>query len=229
MKKKSMFLILSTLLLSVLAISPSSADGCSLEDPCETWAMLDDSNKVINIIVCQPSVCGSGIWDGRKVVRQVASNPNTNDTKNTGGYNSDSNRTVTYNDTSSTFRVSDSRPTETTVIKVQENVTTVISTVISQQPEIKFTYNDTKADPTKPILNQEYKSDTDATISITETTFLQESEDVSVNGQITFENRVTEETAILSILNLFGSDSYLNSLFIDWSSVWGELLSAWFI
>jgi hypothetical protein len=226
MKKKSMFLVLSTLLLSILAISPSYADGCSLEDPCETWAMLDDNNKVINIIVCQPSVCGSGIWDGRKVVRQVASNPNTNDTTNTGGYNSDSNRTVTYNDISSTFRVSSPTPTETTVVKVQENVTTTISTVISQQPEIKFTYNDTKADPTKPILNQEYKSDTDATISITE---VKSSEDVSINGEIKFENRVTEEDAILGILNLFGSNSYLSNLFIDWSSIWGLLLSAWFI
>ncbi len=224
-----MFLVVITLLLSVLAISPSYANGCSLEDPCETWAMLDDNNKVINIIVCQPSVCGSGVWDGKRVVRQIASNPSTNDTKNTGGYNSDSNRTVTYNDTSSTFRVSDPSPVETTIVKVEENVTTVISTVISNQPEIKFTYNDTKSNPTNPILNKEYKNDTDATISITKTTSSEESGDVSVNGKITFENRITEEEAVENILDYFSFNTFLSNLFIDWSKVWGLMLSPWFI
>ena len=227
MKKKSMFLVLSTLLLSVLAIFPAQANECTVEDPCETWAVLDSDNKVINIIICQLSFCGSGFLGENKVVRQVASNPVTNDTKNTGGYNSDANRTVTYNETNSTFKVSDSRPVESTVIKVTENVTTTIATTISQQPEVTFTYNDTKANPTEPISNKEYPNDTNATVSIIETTE-NPSNIVSVEGTVTFNDRVTEETATLTISNLFGFNSYLNSLFIDWSFVWEEMLSAWF-
>jgi hypothetical protein len=256
MKKKSMFLVVITLLLSVLAISPSYANGCSLEDPCETWAILDDNNKVINIIVCQPSVCGSGVWDGKRVVRQIASNPSTNDTKNTGGYNSDSNRTVTYNDTNSTFTVLDSGPVESTVVHVTENVTqnvtetvtqnvtetvtenvtetvtenvvTVISTTISQQPKVTFTYNDTKADPTKPIENKEYTEDTKATVSITEVKIT--SEDVSsTTGKVTFENRVTADDAVEIAEDSFSLDSYLSELFVNWFPVWGSLLGFWII
>jgi hypothetical protein len=221
------FLVLSTLLMSIVFIAPSQAGECSASDPCETWAVLDSNNKVINTIVCQLSFCGSGFLGENRVVRQWASNPVTNDTTNTGGYNSDANRTVTYNDTTSTFKVSDSRPVESTVTNVNQNVITTIATTISQEPDVTFTYNDTKAATTQPVGNQEYPNDTDATVSITETTE-NASNTVSVEGTVTFNDRVTKETATLTISNLFGSNGYLNSLFIDWSFVWEEMLFAWF-
>ena len=227
-----MFLVLSTLLLSVLAIFPAQANECTIEDPCETWAVLDSDNKVINIVICQLSFCGSGFLGENRVVRQVASNPVTNDTTSAGGYNSDANRTVTYNDTNSTFTVSDSRPVESTVIRVTENVTenvvTVISTTISQQPEVTFTYNDTKADPTQPTVNKEYTDNTKATVSITEVKIT--SEDVSsTTGEVTFENRVTEDDAVEIAKDAFSLDSYLSELFANWFPVWGSLLGFWFI
>lgn len=232
MKKKSLFLVLTTLLLSVLAISPSQADGCTVEDPCETWAVLDSDNKVINIIICQLSFCGSGFLGENRVVRQVASNPVTNDTKNTGGYNSDANKTVTYNNENSTFTVSDTRPVESTVINVtenvNENVVTVISTTISKQPEVIFTYNDTKANPTQPIANKEYKNDTKATISISETK-ITDTESTSVGATVTLDNRVTEDDAVETVENHFNFDIYLNDLFSRWFPVWGSFLAPWFI
>jgi hypothetical protein len=244
MKKKSLFLVLATLLFSVVSMSSSYSNECTPEDPCETWAVLDNDNKVINIIVCQLSFCGSGFLGENKVVRQVASNKVTNDTTSTGGYNSDANKTVTYNDTNSTFTVLDSRPVESTIVHVTENVTqnvtetatenvtenvvTVISTTISQQPKVTFTYNDTKADPTKPIENKEYTQDTKATVSITEVKIT--SEDVSsTKGKVTFENRVTADDAVEITEDYFNIDSYLSDLFIQWFPVWSSLLGFWIL
>ena len=71
-------------------------------DPCRTegyacgWAMLDDNNRVVNVIVCTYEVCGSGTWDGRRVVVQTRQSPDGN----VAGYNGS-----TYNPSTNVFDV----------------------------------------------------------------------------------------------------------------------------
>ena len=85
MKLKTKFATIILAISSALFISTSTASAgeCSASDPCLTYAMLDSSGVVINIIVCQPSVCGGGTWDGKRVVPQVAATP---EGQNQGGY-----------------------------------------------------------------------------------------------------------------------------------------------
>ena len=76
------------------SVSPNANSNnstqCSASNPCMTYAEVDSSGSVANIIVCQPSVCGSGgvfggTVNGNRLVAQVAANPVTNDTFGTGG------------------------------------------------------------------------------------------------------------------------------------------------
>jgi hypothetical protein len=47
---------------------------CSASNPCGTWAVIDSNNAVSNVIVCQPSVCGTGQLEDSRVVLQVPAN-----------------------------------------------------------------------------------------------------------------------------------------------------------
>ena len=60
------------------------------------WAMLDDNNNVVNVIVCAYEVCGGGVWDGRRTVLQTRQMEGGN----VSGYNGS-----TYNEASNTFAV----------------------------------------------------------------------------------------------------------------------------
>ena len=83
MKIKAVFGGVLLVLFSTLFISTANAGPCSVEDPCETYAVIE-GDKVVNIIVCQPSECGSGYLHGMKVVPQVKANPITG--LNQGGF-----------------------------------------------------------------------------------------------------------------------------------------------
>jgi hypothetical protein len=81
--------IASSLVFIAVPVSANAGD-CSATDPCMTYAMVDGSGNVTNVIVCQPSVCGpggelNGTIDGNKLVPQVAANPVTHDTYGTTG------------------------------------------------------------------------------------------------------------------------------------------------
>jgi hypothetical protein len=84
-----------------LAALPPATDSepCSSENPCMTYAEVSSSGNVDNIVVCQPSVCGSGdqvaITSGNRLVPQVLANPETHDTTGTGGQRSSGSRNVT--------------------------------------------------------------------------------------------------------------------------------------
>lgn len=107
--------------LSFVAAAPAQA-ACTVEDPCGTWAVVNDSGVVTNIIVCQPSVCGSGTFAGMKVVLQVPANPTTNTAQ--GGWRSDSQNTVTYSDQTNQFSVSSNNaPQPVTRTEVVDSVT----------------------------------------------------------------------------------------------------------
>ena len=65
--------VLSSSLFFIVAPTSANAGECSAADPCLTYAVLDNAGVVTNIIVCQPSFCGSGrLSDGTTVVPQVA-------------------------------------------------------------------------------------------------------------------------------------------------------------
>jgi hypothetical protein len=107
MKIKS--IISSVLLIAAsvmfISVAPVQAGECSAEDPCQTYALVDTSGNVTNVIVCQPSVCGSGEFAGSRAVLQVPSNPNTNTPEGTRGYVTNSQQTVVEN--SGAFTVTD--------------------------------------------------------------------------------------------------------------------------
>jgi hypothetical protein len=81
MNKKVISIVFGILASSLMFISApiAQAGDCSAEDPCNTYAMVNDAGVVTNVIVCQPSVCGSGVWAGSRVVLQVAANPETHE------------------------------------------------------------------------------------------------------------------------------------------------------
>jgi hypothetical protein len=138
---KKLNVILSGVLLlssfAVLPISTAQASECSAEDPCGTWAIVNDSGVVTNIIVCQPSVCGSGTFAGNKVVLQVPANSTTH-TSQGGYYSSEPERAVTYNDQTSNFSMgSVTHPASVTRNEVVDSVTlsaTIRSTILTFGP-----------------------------------------------------------------------------------------------
>jgi hypothetical protein len=109
LKNKVIGTILGVIASSFVFISvpiTANAADCSAEDPCNTYAVVDNG-VVTNIIVCQPSVCGSGIFDGKQVVLQKPANPTTHQAQ--GGYFNiapnpgEPDRRVTYNTEQKTF------------------------------------------------------------------------------------------------------------------------------
>jgi len=144
MKNKTLILVSILLGTSISFISSSQANAgeCSAADPCSGWAVLDNNNVVVNTIVCQVSVCGSGQFAGLNVVQQTAANPETNDTTGVGGIMSDVDQKVVYNN--NTFEIH--RPgslTNTETFIEQDNSITTLTTEVSEQV-FGFTYNDTK-------------------------------------------------------------------------------------
>jgi hypothetical protein len=101
----------------------ANAGECSAADPCQSWSMLDDANNVVNVIVCQPSVCGSGMINGQRVVLQSQANPQTNDTQGIKGYRSipEQNISVTVSQNGN----------ENTLVAKQDDK--VLATIISEQ------------------------------------------------------------------------------------------------
>jgi hypothetical protein len=83
MKIKAVFGGVLLVLFSTFFVSAANAGPCSVEDPCETYAVIE-GDKVVNIIICQPSECGSGYLHGMKVVPQVKANPTNG--LNQGGF-----------------------------------------------------------------------------------------------------------------------------------------------
>jgi hypothetical protein len=97
--KKKIFILVSLLLatcISIISPSQANAGDCSPENPCGTWAVVDNSGTVTNIIVCQASVCGGGEFAGQKVIEQIAPDPITSQSQ--GGWNSSEKHSVVVSD-----------------------------------------------------------------------------------------------------------------------------------
>ena len=86
----------STTPTTVATTTTVASDPCRVDGYACGWAMLDENNNVVNVIVCTVEVCGGGTWDGRRVVLQTRQMPGGN----VAGYNGG-----TYNDSTNTFTV----------------------------------------------------------------------------------------------------------------------------
>lgn len=128
MKIKAVFGGVLLVLFSMFFISTANAGECSVEDPCQTYAVMN-GNTVANIIVCQPSVCGSGFLGGQRVIPQVAADSSG---QNRGGYQGTESNGI--------FTISQSGPTV-----IAEEVVNKVKISVTMQGELKstMTFEDT--------------------------------------------------------------------------------------
>ena len=222
MKIKS---IIGSILLTVGALTfvsaPAYAGECSAEDPCHTYAMVDGNGTVTNIIVCQPSVCGSGTFAGSRVVPQVAANPVTH--QNQGGYLSNPDSTP-VKESNGRFTVTNDSPVVSNTVIQEETKNVVLTSSIEKGTQTSFTFNDTVgASDGRPTFRSEPMDKTiGATLSVTE---LSKSETPTVIAEevAVFEERQTEQFVELTIqLN------NLQKIMRNWN--WFKMsLVGWFI
>jgi hypothetical protein len=193
MKKRTLFL--STLLITsslFLAPNVASADPCSPSDPCQTYATVDPSGNVTNVIVCQPSVCGGGTFGGERVVPQVSADPQTGENR---GSVYQPGRTR-YDGGVFTFQ--ENVPVQNSIIDYDENGNQVVSSATVNGRASSFTYADslgvanwardwsTITTPAAPF------DDTSATISVQSNNSVE---------SISFDNRKTENEIRESAIN----------------------------
>ena len=208
---------LATIILAIssalfVSTSTASAGECSVSDPCLTYAMLDSSNVVINIIICQPSVCGSGIWDGKRVVPQVAATP---EGQNQAGiyHPQGSGKEVVYSD--GIFTINNNVPTTNVDIVTNTNntETSTVTVSVSAGNASTFSYEDTVGKSPSEISfnNLPIANNTSATISATDITA-----DSTITESTTFETRKTEQeiSSILLQRNLTLLQSKINRLLL---------------
>jgi hypothetical protein len=142
--------VIASSLVFVAAPVSANASDCTAADPCMTYAEVDGSGSVVNVIVCQPSVCSQqfgGVHpnSGNRLVPQVAANPLTNDSSGTAGQMSrpEENRTVTLS--------------ENNTFTVKEN-NTVVQTIVS--PEVEIVKTETSTTVTTTSINANFGNTT---------------------------------------------------------------------
>jgi hypothetical protein len=204
-----------------ISVAPAQAGECSAEDPCHTYAMVDGSGVVTNIIVCQPSVCGSGTFAGSRVVPQVAANPETH--QNQGGYLSNPGSTPVV-ESNGRFTITNDQPIVSQTVVQEVAVNTVLQSTIGAGTQQSFTFNDTvnKPNGTPTMKNEHMKQSTSARLSAVE---LSKSETPTVifEESIAFDERQTEEYVELMLML-----EELNKIFANWA--WFKTsLFGWFL
>ena len=226
---KSIFISLTLIIMSVIAIQPAQA-SCSEQDPCGTWALVDPNGTVINILVCQESFCGSSgtsggtDGNGNRFVKQVAPNPVTHDTKNTGGALTINDKPVTENN--GVFTITNPNPRYATeVIDTPQN-STIIETVIDKGGPQTFTYESTVEDPTTIDFKDEILTeDSSAHISIKDTNKVTGAT-TTVKGD--FETRLTEVQLEEELKNDNSSSNQIEVIDRVWSKI-KSMLWIWII
>jgi len=129
MNKKICALIIAA--LTLFSISQAYAD--------QTYAVIDSSGNVTNIIVCG-SACAGGTFAGQTVVPQVAADPTTG--ANRGGlwYGPG---TTTYDSNSGTFTMVDNSIVSKSETEIIDGKNITSSVIISGGKQISFKYSDT--------------------------------------------------------------------------------------
>jgi hypothetical protein len=181
MKKSLLVFTILISMLSVVNVSQANA-GCTAENPCGVWAMLDNAGTVTNVIVCQPSVCGGGTWAGQRVVPQLPANPVTHDPTGVGSFMSTPEKPITY--TNDRFNVD----IETIIVKTDVETTLngeIVSTVTIPVKLDSFSYAEVadlqKSASQIPAALGKFNESKSTTISVVETIEdVQQSESVNV-------------------------------------------------
>jgi hypothetical protein len=138
---KKFFLAISLVLSSFnfIGTSAHADDQCTSANPCGTWAVVDSSGVVRNIIVCEERVCGAsgswhGVmpndtpWPGARIVLQVPPNPVTNQSQ--GGNMGTPDNPVKYDSQEQVF-TQGSASTPAPVTRSETVDTTTISVTIN--------------------------------------------------------------------------------------------------
>ena len=218
-------IISSTILIAgsamLISVAPAQAGECSAEDPCHTYAMVDDAGTVTNIIVCQPSVCGKGTFAGSRVVPQVAANPVTNQSQ--GGYmNNEDGSPV--KESGGRFTVVTDAPVAVQKTIESETSTIVLGTSFGSTGKNSFSFEDTVGfDNGTPTFTAEATDiNVSATLSFKE---VDKTETKVVVGTetISFGERKTEQFVENSVQN-----NNLTKIMSRW--IWYKLsLRGWFL
>lgn len=221
MKVKSIVASLALVAGAVFFVAPTAYAGeCSAEDPCQTYAMVDGNGVVTNIIVCQPSVCGSGTFAGSRVVPQVAASPQG---QNQGGYLANPGSTP-VRESNGVFTITNDAPTRDVTVIQNETTNTHLSTEFEGGTTNSFTFNDTVGRPGgRPTMTPGIMDNSiGAKLSVTE---LSNSETPTVLSEeiAVFEERKTEQFVELTLqLN------NLNKILANWTLFKLSLMN-WFL
>ena len=208
-----------------ISVAPANAGDCSTEDPCQTYAVVDGSGVVTNVIICQPSVCGSGEFGGNRVVLQVPASAGSTNTHGGPAYNSNKNEIVTENNGVFSITPRTTEVVETTVEK-QDNVEAKITTVIEGEPTKVFTANDFMTKPENPITELPYSISTDASVSIEE---VNTDTNQTISTTVVFESRVTSAQADSQIQADTSKTEEEVLVIMRWGKVWKKMLSSWLL
>lgn len=216
MKKGLLVFTILISMLSVVNVSQANA-GCTAENPCGTWAMLDSQGAVTNVIVCQASVCGGGTWAGQTVVPQVAPNPVTHDTTGQGSYigNAQNNTSVVYSE--GTFTIYENTIINKGIVENNNDVTTISEVSIPVSAK-SFTYEDTigKSYGNVEMNPTVFNDNAETIVKVTETNLI----DTIIESSSFYERKTTQEiekTFVENNLNLLLSKiQTLISLLGNW-------------
>jgi hypothetical protein len=209
LKNKLISIVVGVLSISVLSFTEAHAED-------STYAVVNSSGVVTNVIVCSAAVCGpSGSWGGKmpndtqcpgcSLVLQVAANPTTGEYQGAIFPSADSGKQLTYN--SGTFTLTDANTYVSQEVVVESvdssTVTTSLTTTVEGGNSLSFTYEDTVGKSWGEIISGltvlPIQDNIKATVSATQVT------DVSTKIEITaFEGRKTAEevSSILTQRNL---------------------------
>jgi len=135
-------------LSGLISFVPASAEECSPQNPCMTYAEVDANGKVINAIVCQPSVCdvmwgGKDPNSGNRLVPQVAADSSGN---NRGGHISSP--TTSVAESEGTFTIRDHATNSVTTLQKPNAQTDVSATVNGQVASVNAYKNDVTVNKT---------------------------------------------------------------------------------
>jgi hypothetical protein len=195
--------------VGVLSVSVLSFTEAHAED--STYAVINSSGVVTNVIVCSAAVCGpSGEWAGRmpsdtqcpgcSLVLQVAANPVTGAYQGAIFPSADSGKQMTYDQ--GTFTITDKNTSVSQEVIIEEvdssTVTTTVTATVEGGPNQSFTYEDTVGKDWGQIISSlttgEIPNATKATVSATE-----QSKNITRQESVVLEERVTV-SALQSVL-----------------------------
>jgi hypothetical protein len=190
MKKNLLIFTVLISMFSVINVSQVNANDCSADNPCGTWAVVDNSGTVTNVIVCQESVCGQngsfgGIHpdNGNRLVLQSAPNSETNDTYDTPAYNSNLDEGRIVKENNGVFTIIEG----STTTNVENDIETI---VVTSETQRSFTYEDTvgKTMSTIQLFEIQPAQNTSTNIFIT-----QKNNNITYSESETFNSRQTIE------------------------------------